>query len=277
MLNTSPSRPLRIILSDTSELSREGLAKLLQERSHLTVVAKCRNGQSLLENVMMAQPDLVIMKDKSSTTNLGDIIRSIIASSPHTKVAILSEHGDSDDIRSAIKAGATGYFIRADLGMDDFVSSIELLMRGLVVISDNLARKLVERPMFADIEGQVPAGGMPHRLSQREQEITALVSTGATNGEIAGKLVIQESTVKVHMRNILEKLQLRNRQQVVAYVIHNGLPHPDFISSPRHPLNNPLDNLEQMEAFIGVTPNILLPPATDPPSVIPRKIREYPS
>src|SRR4030042_514277 len=246
MLNAPPSRPLRIILSDTSEWSREGLAKLLQEIPHLTVVAKCRNGQSLLQNVMMAQPDLVIMKDKSSTTNLGDIIRSIIESSPHTKVAILSEHGDSDDIRCAIKAGATGYFIRADLGMDDFVSSIELLMRGLVVISDNLAKKLVERPTLADIEGQVPAGGMP-RLSQREQEISALVSTGATNGEIAEKLVIQESTVKVHMRNILEKLQLRNRQQVVAYVIHNGLPQPDSISFPRHPLNNRLDNLEQME------------------------------
>lgn len=250
MLNTPPSHPLRIILSDTSELSREGLAKLLQEIPHLTVVAKCRNGQSLLQNVMMAQPDLVIMKDKSSTTDLGDIIRNIIELSPHTKVAILSENGNSDDIRSAIKAGATGYFIRADLGIDDFVSSIELLMRGLVVISDSLARKLAERPTLADIEGPVPAAGISlARLSHREQEITALVSTGATNGEIAEKLVIQQSTVKVHMRNILEKLQLRNRQQVVAYAIHNGLPHPDSISSPHHPLNNPLDKLEQMKVF----------------------------
>ena len=250
MLNTPPRHPIRIILSDTSELSREGLAKLIQERPQLTVVAKCGNGQSLLQNVMMAQPDLVIMKDKSSTTTLGDIIGSIIKSSPHTKVAILSEHGDSDDIRSAIKAGATGYFVRADLGMDDFVSCIELLIRGLVVISDNLARKLVERPTFADIERQVPAGGLPlTRLSQRELEITAFVSTGATNGEIAEKLVIQQSTVKVHMRNILEKLQLRNRQQVVAYAIHNGLPHPDSISSPHHPLNNPLDKLEQMKVL----------------------------
>jgi two-component system nitrate/nitrite response regulator NarL len=209
-----------VIIFDQCELSREGLARLFGDKPGFDVVATCREHSHLIETASTTQPDLVIIMNGSPSVDARGMIRAFAESSPLTKVVVLADKPGHGDVWSAIEAGAAGYLSREEIGMGDFVASIELLMRGIVVISEDVARRLVQ--------GLVPAGNgigamtgnaQMDSLSKREKEIVTLVSTGATNGEIAKSLFLQESTVKVHMRNILEKLRFRNRQQVVAFAV----------------------------------------------------------
>ena len=208
---------VKVLLADDKEIFREGLAKLLQEQGHIEVVSQCSNGKEAIEKARESEPDVVLMDSNISDCGSKEATQQINESSPGVKVAMLTDSRDEEKLFSAIEDGATGYLLK-DMRIVDLVESIDLIRKGEVVVPPSLAGKLVRKVTVKTKEAEVKEG-----LSQREIEILKLLVRGNTNKEIAEALFITENTVKVHMKNILGKLQLRNRQQAAAYAVKQGL------------------------------------------------------
>ena len=209
---------LRVLLADEKEVFREGLARLLEEKGHIEVVSRCSNGKQAVEKVKETKPDVVLIDNNISDCGSNEATREIKKSLPEVKVAMLTDFENEQELFSAIESGATGYLL-TDMKVDDLVKSVDLIGKGEVIVSPPLGEKLVGK--FASMRQKEPE----HQtgLTQQELEIVKLLARGATNKEIAETLFITENTVKVHLKNILGKLGLRNRQQVVAYAVQQGL------------------------------------------------------
>lgn len=209
---------IKVLLADDKEIFREGLARLLDEQEQIEVVSRCSNGEQAIKKAKETEPDVVLMG--SNILDCGSIraTRQINGSSPEVKVAMLTDSKREEDLFSAIEAGATGYLLK-DMKVGELIESIDLIGKGEVVVSPPLAEKLVGK--FTSMR-QKEAEGQTG-LTEREVGIVKLLAKGATNKEIAQTLFIAENTTKVHLKNILEKLQLRNRQQAAAYAVQEGL------------------------------------------------------
>lgn len=209
---------IKVLLVDEKEIFREGLARLLDEQEHIDVVSQCSNGNEAIEKVREAKPDIVLIDTDISECDGVKAIRQMNESSPEVKVAMLTDSKNEEDLFSSIDAGATGYLLK-DMKVGDLIESIDLIRKGEVVVSPPLAEKLVDK--FTEMkrsEAEVKDG-----LSDREQEILKLLAKGHTNKEIGDTLFITENTAKVHVKHILGKLQLRNRQQASVYAVQQGL------------------------------------------------------
>lgn len=210
---------IKVLLADDKEVFREGLARLLEEEKSIKVVSQCVNGKQAVKKVKETKPDVVLIDNNISECDSSEAVREIKEESPGVRIAMLTDCENEEELFSAIESGATGYLLK-DTKVGELVKSIELIGNGEVVVSPPLSEKFVGK--FASMrlkEAESSQAG----LTEREIEIVRLLAQGATNKEIAEKLFIAENTVKVHLKNILEKLKLRNRQQLVAYAVQEGL------------------------------------------------------
>ena len=209
---------IKVLLAGDKEIFREGLARLLEEQEHIEVVSRCSNGKQAIDGVKETKPDVVLIDNNISDCGSNEATQEIKGLFPGVQVVLLTDSKNEQDLFSAIESGVTGYLLK-DLKIDDLVKSIELIGKGDVVVSPPLGEKLVGK--FASMkekEAEDQAG-----LTDREIEIMRLLAKGDTNKEIAETLFITENTTKVHVKNVLEKLQLRNRQQLVAFAVQHGL------------------------------------------------------
>ncbi|MBI2860532.1 MAG: response regulator transcription factor [Chloroflexi bacterium] len=209
--------PIKVILADENEIFREGLARLLEDQDEIEVVSLCSNGKQVIDRVRETRPDVVLMDSSMPERDSIDITGEIRKSLPEVKVAMFTHSEDHDRFCAAIESGAAGYLSK-DMKVNDLVKSIDLIEKGQVVVSPPLAAKLGR---VASLRTETDAARTS--LSERELEVLKLVARGDTNREIAGELFLAENTVRVHVKNILEKLGLRNRQQAAAYAAQQGL------------------------------------------------------
>ena len=213
---------LKVLLVDNRELFREGLARILESEPHIRVVCQCDNGSEAVERAKESDPDIVLMDvDMPECDGIGATLR-INESLPKTKLAILTDSEDKEKLYSALQAGARGYLLKR-IPVVDLVKSIDLIAEGEVVVSPPLSEKLLSEFASMRQEKMARDAEVDSGVTDRESELLRLVVQGATNKEIAETLVIAENTVKVHMKNILEKLQLRNKQRLAAYAVEKGL------------------------------------------------------
>ena len=214
-------KEIKVLIVDDREVFREGLARLLEEQQHIKVVSWCA-GKQAIGMVEKVKPDLVLMDTDLSECDSIDVVRQVTESSPEVKIAMFSESVDQARLFASVEAGASGYLVK-DLSVDNLVKSIDLISEGRVVISPILSKKFVDE--FTVLREEKRARGTEEEsdLSERETEVLRLVAEGYTNKEIAQKLCIAENTAKVHVKNILQKLELRNRQQAAAYAAEHGL------------------------------------------------------
>jgi DNA-binding NarL/FixJ family response regulator len=210
---------IKVLLADDKEVFREGLARLLEEEKSIKVVSQCVNGKQAVEKVRETKPDVVLIDNNISEGDSSEAVREIREGSPEVRIAMLTDCENEEELFAAIESGATGYLLK-DTRVGELVKSIELIGNGEVVVSPPLSEKLVGK--FASMRIK-EAEGSQVGLTEREIEIVRLLAQGATNREMAEKLFITQNTVKVHLKNILEKLKLRNRQQLVAYAVQEGL------------------------------------------------------
>lgn len=211
-------RRLKVLLADHKEVFREGLARLLEEQEYIEVVSQCTDGKQAIKDVKEIKTDVVLIDSNILDCGSNEATREIKKSSPQVRVAVLTDSENEQELFSAIESGATGY-LQKDTKVEDLVKSIDLIGKGEVVVSPPLAEKLVGK--FASMrqkEAEEPTG-----LTDREVEIVKLLPKGLTNKEMAETLFVTGNTVKVHVKNILGKLQLRNRQQLAAYAVQEGL------------------------------------------------------
>ena len=209
---------MKVLLADEKEVFREGLARLLEEKEYIEVVSRCSNGKQAVERVKETKPDVVLIDNNISDCGSNEATREIRRSFPEVKVAMLTDFENEQELFSAIESGATGYLLK-DMKVDDLVKSVDLIGKGEVVVSPTLDEKLVGK--FVSMRQKEPE--RQTGLTQQELEIVKLLAKGATNKEIVETLFITENTAKVHLKNILAKLGLRNRQQVAAYAVQQGL------------------------------------------------------
>lgn len=210
---------MKVLLADDHALFRAGLASLLGAWG-LEVIGQASNGEEAIARVRDLSPDLVFMDIGMPVLNGLAATRAIKAEFPTVKIVMLTVSDDEQDLFEAVKSGAEGYILK-NLEEEEFARLVNRLSSGEPAMSPGLANKLLQE--FARPQTPPEAVGPGGNLTNREMDVLREITTGATNREIAGALHISENTVQFHMKNILAKLHLRNRAQVVAWVAEHGL------------------------------------------------------
>jgi DNA-binding NarL/FixJ family response regulator len=210
---------MRILIADDHALFRDSLAGLLKAAGH-EVIGQAGDGRQAVEMTMRLGPDMVLMDLGMPELDGLAATRLICADRPATKVVILTGADDDDNLFEAIKSGAQGYMLK-NLEADDFFTLLERVAAGEPGLTPALARKLLHE--FAKPTRDERTHD-PDALTEREQEVLELLVQGVTtNRKLAKTLGVSENTVKFHVRNILDKLHLNNRAQVVSYALRNRL------------------------------------------------------
>jgi DNA-binding NarL/FixJ family response regulator len=213
--------PLRILLVDDHILFRKGVASLLASRPGLEVVGEAGDGLEAVARARETLPDVILMDIGMPKCDGLEATRLIKREMPHVKIIMLTVSDDDRDLFAAIKNGAEGYLLK-NLEPYQFFDMLEGIRRGEVAISGVMAAKILQEFRQPD-QSLVRQPEAIDELTPREIEVLEQVVKGATNKEIASTLSITENTVKIHLRNILEKLHLQNRIQAAVYSVREGL------------------------------------------------------
>ncbi len=210
---------MRVLIVDDHALFRESLGSLLRARDY-EVVGEASNGREALEKAWELKPEIVLMDLAMPEVDGLEATKHFAAELPEIKVIILTASDDDANLFESIKAGAKGYLLK-DLEADEFFALLDGVGKGEPALTPSLARKLLDE--FAK---PAPRGRSedPDALTDREQEVLELMVDGVTtNRKLAKQLGITENTVKFHVRNILDKLHVHNRAQVVAHALRHRL------------------------------------------------------
>jgi DNA-binding NarL/FixJ family response regulator len=215
---------VRILIADDHPLFRDGLRSLLMAQGH-EVIGEARNGQEAIELTKSLLPDVVLMDLSMPEVDGLTATRTLTAEIPSVKIIILTASEDQASLFDAIKAGAQGYLLK-NLEADDFFSLLDRASRGEPALTPTLARKLLQE--FArPVEAAPEAATEDEALTTREREVLELMVEGVTsNRKLSKRLDVSENTVKFHVRNILDKLRVHNRAQVVGYALRKGIVEP---------------------------------------------------
>jgi DNA-binding NarL/FixJ family response regulator len=215
------SEPLRVLLVDDHILFRTGVRAVLAARSDMEVVGEASDGLEAVAVARETMPDVILMDIAMPGCDGLEATRRIKREMPYVEVFMLTVSEDSQDLFEAIKSGAQGYLTK-DLKAHQLFDALEGVARGEAAFSGVIAAKILRE--FETTGGGTGEGlETTEALTERETEVLQLVAEGKSNQEIAQSLVISESTVKNHLRNILGKLHLRNRIQAAVYAVRQGL------------------------------------------------------
>ena len=212
---------MRILIADDHALFRDGLRSLLTAQGH-EVVAEARNGKEAITFARENHPDLVLMDVSMPEMDGITATRQLTSELPEMKVVVLTASEDEANLFEAVKAGAHGYLLK-NLEAGDFFAMLDRASRGEPALTPAFAKKLLQE--FAKPAKQQSA---EEELTPREREVLDLMVEGVTsNRKLAKRLGLSENTVKFHIRNILEKLRLHDRAQVVGYALRKKIVESD--------------------------------------------------
>jgi len=211
---------IRLFLADDHAVVRSGLRMLLQAQPDMKIVGEAETGQEAIRRVVELRPDVVLMDIEMPGMNGIEATRRIKAEAPQAAVLALTMYEDDQYFFEMLRAGASGY-VPKRAAPDELVSAIRAVSRGEVFLYPSLAGRLVQDYLLRGrTEEQEPAGD---QLTAREQEVLTLIAEGLSNNEIADRLVISAKTVDRHRENIMRKLNLHNRVDLVKYALRKGL------------------------------------------------------
>ncbi len=214
------SDQIRLLLADDHAVVRSGLRMLLQAQPDMIIVGEAETGQEAIRRVAELSPDVVLMDIEMPGMNGIEATRRIKANAPAAAVLALTMYEDDQYFFEMLRAGASGY-VPKRAAPDELVSAIRAVSRGEVFLSPALAGRLVEDYLRRGpaVEGEPPGD----ELTPREQEVLTLIAQGFSNNEIADQLVISAKTVDRHRENLMRKLNLHNRVELVKYALRKGL------------------------------------------------------
>jgi RNA polymerase sigma factor (sigma-70 family) len=216
--------PVRVLLVDDDDLMRAGLRAVLSSDDTLTVVGEGADGRGSVDLVRASEPDLVLMDVRMPDLDGISATREILAVSPEVKVVILTTFEEDDYIFGALRAGASGFLLKRTKP-EELIAAIHTIAAGDSLLSPSVTRRVIEQM----VEQPVPERAADQRLDEltpREREVLELIARGLSNSEIASALVVEQSTVKTHVKRILMKLRLRDRVQAVIFAYEHGLARP---------------------------------------------------
>lgn len=212
---------MRILLVDDHVLFRKGIATLLGTRDNVTIVGEANDGIEAVEVARQTKPDVILLDVNMPNRDGIETVKVLVEEIPDVQVVMLTVSDDDNDLFQAIKNGAKGYLLK-NLEPQDLYKMLEGIRQGESPISGTMASKILKefrQPEQNEAEG----ASKVDKLTPREIDVLEQVVTGASNKEIAGTLHITENTVKIHLRNILEKLHVQNRIQAAVHAVREGL------------------------------------------------------
>ncbi|MCC7353130.1 MAG: response regulator transcription factor [Anaerolineae bacterium] len=210
----------RLLLVDDHVVVRSGLRMLLQAEPDLTIVGEAENGAQAVSQAVALQPDVVVMDISMPDMNGIEATRRIKVACPHTTVLALTVHEDDQYFFEMLNAGASGY-VPKRAAPDDLVSAIRAVRAGGVFLYPSVAKVLVKDYLHRTEGSERPS--TYDELTEREREVLTLIAEGLRNQEIADQLVLSVKTVDRHRENIMRKLNLHRRVDLVKYAIEKGL------------------------------------------------------
>ena len=215
MSSNTPS--VRVLIADDQTLFRVGLARLLEEDERVKIVGQAGDGAEAVKLAGSLKPDVVLMDLKMPNLDGIEATRQIASTHPGVKVLLLTTFEADNHVIQALKAGASGYILK-DSKPDSIVSSLLAVMAGERVMASAVANRVLEM-----LTGTTTPKEFYDGLTGREIEILKLLAGGMANKQIAYKLKISEKTVRNHVSNMYEKLNIYDRSQAVLYAVRKGL------------------------------------------------------
>jgi DNA-binding NarL/FixJ family response regulator len=210
MLETSS---IRVIVADDHPMIRAGLVSIIDAEPDMEVVGEAAGGREAVELFRALRPDVLVTDLRMPEIGGVEATRMVLTEFPDARVLVLTTFGGDEDIHRALAAGAMGYLLK-DMVRTEVLQAIRTVNRGYRAIPGEVASRVAEH--------------LPRRpLSDRELEVLSLVARGMTNREVARALTRAEETVKIHLKNIYEKLGVRDRTEAVTTAIRRGILHID--------------------------------------------------
>lgn len=210
------SEPVRVVIVDDHELFRRGLMMLLESEPGLVVVGEAGDGNEAIRLADSMAPDVVLLDIQMPKRSGIEACREIKEVAPAAKIIMLTVSDDEVDLYDAVKGGASGYLLK-DSSIDEVAQAVRVVADGQSLISPSMAVKLIDE--FKQISQREQRPATKVRLTDRELEVLRLVARGMNNRDIAKALVISENTVKNHVRNLLEKMQMHSRMEAAMYAV----------------------------------------------------------
>jgi DNA-binding NarL/FixJ family response regulator len=218
--NGHGAEPVRVLVVDDQELFRRGLIMLLGGDTDIEVIGEAADGVTATDLAVTTAPDVVLLDVRMPRRTGVEACRSIKEAVPSAKIIMLTVSDEEADLYDSVKNGASGYLLK-DSSIEEVAQAIRVVNEGQSLISPSMAVKLIDE--FKQMAKPEREQGPALRLTERELEVLRLVAKGLNNREVAKELFISENTVKNHVRNILEKLQLHSRMEAVMYAMREKL------------------------------------------------------
>jgi DNA-binding NarL/FixJ family response regulator len=212
---------IRVLIVDDDDLMRAGLRGVLSSDRAIEVVGEASDGRDAVYRTRLLGPDVVLMDIRMPDLDGIAATRELLAEFPDVRVMIVTTFEQDDYIFGALRAGASGFLLKRTRP-EDLIAAVQTVAAGDALLSPSVTSRVIERMSqqpAPDAEHDVRLGD----LTPREREVLELMARGLSNGEIASALVVEESTVKTHVRRILAKLGARDRVQAVIFAYDSGL------------------------------------------------------
>ncbi len=213
---------IRVLLIDDHTLFRSGIKALLQRQAGFEVVGEAGDALEGVKRAKILQPDVVLLDIHMPGMTGREAVSLVAEEAPQARILMLTVSEDVEDLLQALRAGAHGYLLK-NIEMDYLLNAIRSAVDGDSVMSPQMTSKLMKSVSAAPVAAIAPAVVDKERLSPREREILGFLARGASNKEIARSLDLAESTVKIHVQNILKKLNLISRVQAAVYAVEHGM------------------------------------------------------
>jgi DNA-binding NarL/FixJ family response regulator len=216
---------VRVLLVDDDHLMRAGLAELLAIDPSIEVVAQAATGREAITLTRRHRPDVVLMDVQMPDLDGITATHELVNEDPDTRILILTTFELDDYVFGALRAGASGFLLKRTRP-EELIAAVHTIAAGEALLSPSVTRRVIDR-MAQQPVPDLAANGALAGLTPREREVLGFLARGLSNREIADTLVVEESTIRTHVKRVLFKLDLRDRIQVVIFAYENG------ISSPR--------------------------------------------
>jgi len=211
----------RVLIADDDDLMRAGLIELLTADPTITIIGQASTGQQAVDQARRLTPDVVLMDVRMPNLDGISATRELARATPQARVLILTTFEQDDYIFGALRAGASGFLLKRTRP-EELIAAVHTIAAGDSLLSPSVTRRVIDR-MAQQPTPDLADGATLGNLTPREREVLTLIARGMSNREIAAALVVEESTIRTHVKRILMKLGLRDRIQAVIYAYETGL------------------------------------------------------
>ena len=219
MQTTPESAPISVLLVDDHTLFRSGIRSLLQRHPEFNVVGEAADGFEGIKRALQLQPQVVLLDLNMPGMSGVETLQLMRQDCPDTAIVMLTVSEDAEDLSVALKAGASGYLLK-NIDTDYLTRAIRRAAAGETVVAEAMTAKLVAQLQSGAV---APVASELDKLTPREREILDCLARGESNKSIARTLELAESTVKIHVQNVLKKLKLSSRVQAAVYAIEHRM------------------------------------------------------